>query len=130
MNFNEGVSPGEFLFAPGYWAPYRSPQIFSDYIDEAGLDTKLKPIPDSNITTALLQGTTVNNSAFGIVEGLNVEMLLINLNENITTFVIGKSAIDKFTQPLADMTTHIATNDVLIQRVRDFVTSSPEELAI
>ncbi|KAL9188219.1 hypothetical protein ACHAXT_006597 [Thalassiosira profunda] len=119
--FNEGVSPGGFLWAPGYWAPYRSPQIFRDYLDEESLDALLEPIPESNITTALLRGTTVDNPSFGVTLGLSVEMLLINLNEEITTFVIGEEAIENYTEPLAEMTSHIATNEVLIQRVRDFV---------
>mmetsp|Transcript_13426 Transcript_13426/g.24318 ORF Transcript_13426/g.24318 Transcript_13426/m.24318 type:complete len:339 (-) Transcript_13426:33-1049(-) len=119
--FNTQVTPGGFLWAPGYWAPYRSPQIFSEYIDEAGLDAKLEPIPDSNMTTAFLEGTTVDNPSFGVVAGQKVEMLLLNLNVNITTFVIGREAIEKYTQPLAEMTSHIASNEVLLQRVIDFV---------
>ncbi|KAL7542169.1 hypothetical protein ACHAWF_012202 [Thalassiosira exigua] len=119
--FNQGVQPGDFLWAPGYWAPYRSPQIFSDYLDEAGLDALLEPIPESNITTAILRGVTLDNPSFGVAGGLSVEMLLINLNEDITTYVIGKSVIENFTEPLARMTSHIATNEVLIQRIGEFV---------
>lgn len=119
--FNKDVPPAEFLWAPGYWAPYRSPQIFSEYIDEAGLDSLLESIPGSNMTTAILKGTTVNNPSFGVVAGQTVEVLLLNLNENITTDVLGKQLIEKFTIPLAKMTSHIASNQVLLQRVSDFV---------
>ena len=32
--FNGGVAPGDFLWAPGYYVPFRSPQIFQEYLDE------------------------------------------------------------------------------------------------
>ena len=73
------------------------------------------------MTTAFLEGTTMDNPSFGVVAGQKVEMLLLNLNVDITTFVIGREAIEKYTQPLAEMTSHIASNEVLLQRVIDFV---------
>ena len=119
--FNEGVDPGSFLWAPTYYAPYRSPQIFEEYLDERGLDALLDPLTGTNMTTALLTGTTVENKAFAISAGQPVEILLLNVNANITTFVIGRQAIVDFTQPLANMTRNIAANQELVQRVRDFV---------
>jgi hypothetical protein len=119
--FNQGIAPGDFLWAPGYWAPFRSPQIFEESLDEAGLDAILEPIPDSNMTTARLSGTTMDNPSFGVRAGQPVEILLLNLNENITTFVIGQQQVDEFTQPLANMTRNIASNQELVRRVRAFV---------
>ena len=121
--FNEDVEPGSFLWAPTYYAPYRSPQIFEEYMDERGLDALLEPLAGTNMTTALLTGTTVDNTAFAISAGQTVEILLLNVNSNITTFVIGKQAIVDFTEPLANMTRNIAANQQLVQRVRDFVGS-------
>ena len=121
--FNQDVAPGGFLWAPGYWAPYRSPQIFENYYDEERLDAAIQTIPGSNLTTAILQGTTIDNPSFAVSAGLSVEMLLINLNEPITTFVVGRQIIEDYTPWLANMTSHIATNEVLIQRVRDFMSS-------
>mmetsp|Transcript_17738 Transcript_17738/g.37073 ORF Transcript_17738/g.37073 Transcript_17738/m.37073 type:complete len:211 (+) Transcript_17738:2519-3151(+) len=137
--FNQGVDPGGFLWGPGLQAPYRSPQIFENYLDQEGLNNTLVPIPNSNMTTATLHGntvtssnqhkhkhkpialTTVDNPAFGVVAGQRVAILLLNLNANITTYVIGKTAVDEWTQPLADMTNHVAFNDDLLERVRTFV---------
>lgn len=121
--FNQNVQPGEFLLTPGFWTPYRSPQIFAEYMDEATLDDTLSPIPNSNMTTSYLVGTTINNPAFAILPGLVVEILLLNLNENIPTTLVGSQAIKKYTEPLVNMTSHIASNEVLLQRVRDFVAS-------
>jgi hypothetical protein len=119
--FNQGVAPGGFLWAPGYWAPIRSPQIFEEPLDNATLDALLEPIPDSNMTTVRLSGTTVDNPSFGVSAGQSVKILLLNLNENITTFVIGQQQVNEFTQPLADMTRNIASNQELVRRVREFV---------
>jgi len=120
-DFNQGISPGEYLWAPSFWAPHRSPQVFAEYINDAGLDALLDPIPDSNMTTAILKGTTVDNLAFGVAKGQQVEVLLLNLNTAITTYVIGSENIQELTEPLAKMTTAIATNKVLLDRVVEFV---------
>jgi len=119
--FNQGVVPGEYLWAPTYYTPFRSPQIFEEYLDEDGLDALLEPIEGSNMTTARLTGTTVDNPSFGVVAGLAVEILLINLNEDITTLVIGEELVATLTQPLADMARHIAASQTLVERVRAFV---------
>jgi hypothetical protein len=116
--FNQNVQPGEFLWTSGLMTPYRSPQIFAEYMDEGTLD-----IPNSNMTTSLLVGTTINNPAFGILPGLVVEMLLLNLNVDIPTSLVGSEAIKKYTEALVNMTSHVASNEVLLQRVRDFVAS-------
>lgn len=119
--FNVGIAPGDFSWGPGWYMPSRSQQIFSEYLDPAGLDALLEPIVDSNFTTALLQGTTVDNPAFNVVAGQRVEMILLNTNTNITTYVIGTAQIEKFTQPLADMASQIAGTEELVRRVRAFV---------
>ena len=73
------------------------------------------------MTTAILTGTTIDNPSFGVSAGQSINILLLNLNADITTYVIGKTIIDELTQPLADMTTHVAFNEQLLKRVRDFV---------
>jgi hypothetical protein len=120
--FNENIVPGNYSWGPGWFVPSRSQQIFSEYLDPAGLDAILEPIADSNMTTALLQGTTIGNPAYNVRAGQKVEMLLLNANANITTFVIGKTAIETYTQPLADMASHIAGSQELLARVKSFVT--------
>jgi hypothetical protein len=107
-------------FYRGYFAPYRSPQIFQEYLSKSGIDSLIEPIKDSNMTTARLNGTTIDNPSFGVYAGQQVEILLLNLNEDITTLVVGKDNVQKYTQPLADMTKHIASNQELVERVRNF----------
>ena len=119
--FNQNIPPGGFLWGPGYFAPYRSPQIFQEYVSTSDIDALIEPIFDSNMTTARLNGTTIDNPSFGVYAGQQVEILLLNLNEDITTLVVGKDNFEKYTQPLADMTRHIASNQELVERVRNFV---------
>ena len=119
--FNTGIAPGDFNWGPGWFIPSRSQQIFSDYLDRDGLNALVKPIVNSNMTTALLQGTTIDNPAYNVRAGQRVEMLLLNLNANITTYVVGKTQIEEYTQPLADMASHIAGSEDLVVRVREFV---------
>mmetsp|Transcript_21737 Transcript_21737/g.43516 ORF Transcript_21737/g.43516 Transcript_21737/m.43516 type:complete len:505 (+) Transcript_21737:388-1902(+) len=118
---NEGVEPGSFQWAPGMFTPYQSPQIFGDFMDESILDGLIEPIPDSNMTTALLRGITIDNPTFGIKAGQQVEILLVNLNEPITTYIATPAIVDYFTEPLADMTVHIAENKELANRIKLFV---------
>lgn len=118
--FNQDISPGEYSWGPGWFVPSRSQQIFSEYLDPAGLDALLEPIADSNMTTALLQGTTIDNPAYHVRAGQRVELLLLNANANITTYVIGKTNIETYSQPLADMASHIAGSEELLERVKEF----------
>ena len=47
-----------FLWGPGYFSLYLSPQIFQEYVSKSNIDALIKPIFDSNMTTARLNGTT------------------------------------------------------------------------
>ena len=125
-DFNEDVGPGDYLWAPGNYLPYRSLQIFEEFMSDADLDARLEPVPDSNMTTAILAGTTVDSPAFGVRAGQKVEILLLNLNTDIPTYVVGKQILEETTEPLAKMTSSVALNEVLLERVVDFV---GEELA-
>ena len=91
------------------------------------MNTALKPVPASNMTTANFRATTIENPAFGVLAGQVVDILLLNLNEEITTYVVGKSIVDQWTQPLADMTKNIAFNEVLLERVLGFVEAGSDE---
>ena len=124
-DFNQGVELGGYLWAPGNYIPYRSLRIFAEYMEASDLDALLEPVPDSNMTTALLEGTTVDNPVFGVRAGQKVEILLMNLNTPITTYIVGKQIIEATTEPLAKMTSSVATNEVLLERVIDFVGEGP-----
>ena len=118
---NEGVEPGGFNWPPGWSLPCQSQQIFEEYMDESTLDSLIQPIPGSNMTTAILKGTTIDSPIFNIKVGLSVEILLINLNDPITTYIITPDLIDMYTKPLANMTVSIAENKELANRIKLFV---------
>lgn len=85
------------------------------------LDDLIEPITGSNMTTAILKGTTLQNSILGIEAGQNVEILLINTNVPITTYILTPDVVQQYTEPLASMTTHIADNEELASRIKAFV---------
>lgn len=118
---NQDVEPGGFNWPPGWSLPCQSQQIFEEFMDESTLDSLIKPIPGSNMTTAILKGTTIDSPIFNIKAGQTVEILLINLNDPITTYVITPDLIDMYTKPLADMTVSIAENEELANRIKLFV---------
>lgn len=118
---NQNIAPGAFNWGKGFSLPYRSPQIFEELMNESTLDSLIEPISDSNMTTAILKGTTINSPIFNIKAGQSVEILLINLNEPITTFLVTPDISELYTEPLADMTVHIAENEELANRIKLFV---------
>ena len=120
---NDGIEPGGHLSLAERTVPIRSPQLFSDFVDEELLNEMLDPIEGSNMTTVVMSLTTLDNQVYGIQEGLPVELMLINLNEDLTTFVAGPSIIANATAPHAEMVRKIAANEVLVQRVREFYES-------
>jgi len=120
-DFNKGVEPGGFLWNPGIEVPYRSPQIFKDYVTKEFINANALAIPNSNMTTVTFSTTTVENLSYGVSAGQPVEILLLNLNAIMTTMVVGESAVLEYRQPLADMTNHVAFNKDLLQRVSSFV---------
>mmetsp|Transcript_28865 Transcript_28865/g.53297 ORF Transcript_28865/g.53297 Transcript_28865/m.53297 type:complete len:632 (+) Transcript_28865:145-2040(+) len=118
---NKDVEPGSFNWPPGMWVPYQSPQIFSEFMDSSILNDLLEPIPGSNMTTAILKGTSIDNPIFGIRAGQQVEILLVILNEPITTYIVTPDLVQLYTDPLASMTKNIADNEELASRIKAFV---------
>jgi len=119
-DFNQNIRPGDFIWPPGANLPRRSPQIFAEYKSEDEFLASMEPMQESNMTTALWKATTIENPAYGVRAGQAVEILLININEPIATVIIGTSAIEETTLPLANMAQHIAANQELLVRVQDF----------
>mmetsp|Transcript_19505 Transcript_19505/g.45753 ORF Transcript_19505/g.45753 Transcript_19505/m.45753 type:complete len:491 (+) Transcript_19505:1856-3328(+) len=117
---NGGVEPGGFVWHPGFYLPQQSLRIFEEALDGPGLDALLEPIDGSNMTTALLSGTTIDSPSLGVMAGQSVEVLLINLNEPITTFVMTPVVIERNAAPLAEMARNVASNVELRARVRRF----------
>ncbi|CAB9509278.1 expressed unknown protein [Seminavis robusta] len=121
--FNQEVAPGEHVWPPGFFGPIRSTQFMEHFLDEATLLKMLDPIgdnPSSNTSTAVLRGTTIDNPAFGIRAGQVIEILLINLNADITTYIAGPNLIQATTVPMAEMTRDLAASQELVRRVQNF----------
>ena len=102
-------------------APWRSPQIFREYLDDESLLSAVQEIPGINVTTARYSATTLENRAFGVKAGQKVEILLLQINSNISTFLVLKSEILLQKQNVADLASGIASSDVLVSRILDFL---------
>lgn len=133
--FNQGIPPGGFVWAPGVIetepiqkSPWQSMQVFEEYMDDESLLDTLSPVskeyfPFANITTGSYDCTTIDNPAFGIKGGQKVRIFLIRLNSNIPSEVIAPSSIKKWQVPLAELARYVATDDELVARIQDFVSS-------
>jgi len=73
------------------------------------------------MTTALLKGTTTGNHVYGIQAGQPVEILVINVNAPITTYIATPALVEAHTPPLAKMTADIADSEELAHRIKAFV---------
>jgi hypothetical protein len=129
--FNQGVRPGDYVWPPATVpdfisaqnAPWRSMQIFEDYLDDASMLARFVPIPGTQLTTALYKTKTLENSAFGVKKGQNVEILLLQINSNIPTAILTPNAVDQWANPLADLAVTIMSSNELISRIITFVES-------
>jgi hypothetical protein len=89
----------------------------------------LEPVDGTNLTTALLKATTINNDAYGVLAGQDVEILLIDLNAAIPTVIVGQESASAFTTPLADMAFTIASSRDLLDRISSFTADETENLS-
>lgn len=123
-DWNQGVTPGGFNWAPNQATAWPSPQIFAEYLNITQLRQRIEPIPGSNITTILLNGTTVENPVFDTRPGLQVAILFIRINSAIPSAIIGPSAIATYMNMTANLTKEIASNQMLLSRVQDFLATN------
>jgi len=129
---NQGVEPGGFLWPIGVTddtpndAPWMSQQIFGEYYDTETLTSVLESIEGTNLTTARLEGNTVTNAAFGVVEGTKVSILLLQINSNIPTFVIGPDTEAQIPN-LVELAETIAGSEELRGRVEDFLSEDVDD---
>lgn len=126
-SFNSDVAPGDLLWpSPEEW-PFPiavlSPQIFEETLEASDIEAVTQPITGINVTTAVLSGTTIDNPAFKTKAGQKVEILLISLNSNIPTDIIGEIQIEEYTPRLAQMAFDIVESEELVDRVAAFMSS-------
>jgi hypothetical protein len=74
-----------------------------------------------NVTTATVSVQTLENPRYHVKAGQRVEILILSLNSNVPTVIIGKDAIVTTKQPLVDMARGIASSQELLYRVKAFM---------
>jgi len=119
--FNQNIEPGDFVWAPSEQVPWRSPQIFDNYLDNAMIQQATVSVPGTSLTYTPITATTISNRAFGVSAGQKVEILLLKINSDIPTTIVGASTTEAYTGPLADLAETIAGSRELQSIVREFV---------
>jgi hypothetical protein len=130
--YNQGITPGDWIWGPlqngqlTTIGPYQSTQICEEYMDDELLNSALTPVsdityPNRNLTTGILNCTTVENKSFGVKAGQNIQIFLARINSRIPTAIISPSDVEKYKIPLAKMTQYIANEPELINRLKSFV---------
>ena len=125
-SWNEGVAPGDFIWAPGVGSgpennPWQSNQIFNEYLDEESLKALLQPIAGTNLTSATVSATTVDNDVYGMVAGQKVSILVLNINSNIPTVLLTAPMINAYTPGLVSMVEGIAGSQAFEDVISSFV---------
>lgn len=128
--FNEDVAPGDYIWAPGTVpgtaaqnAPWRSMQIFGEFLDDDTMVAAFEPISSTNLTSAVYTATTIDNPAFGVKAGQRVEILLLQINSVLPTFILLKSQIQELTPRFVDLVDDIASSTELVSRIQAFLAS-------
>ena len=119
--FNQDVQPGEFIWAAEEVAPWPSPQVFENYLDDSILSNISNPVNGTNMTTMHFTGLqTVDNPMYGVKGGQQVEMLWININSDVSTLIVGPDLIELKSPEVAELAFNVASNGIISERVFDF----------
>lgn len=127
--FNQNVGPGDFVWVPGILAgtdqvrqtPWRSMQVFSDFLDDDLTDSARRTVTNRNFTYAVYNATTIDNAAYGVKAGQKVQILELRVNGNIPTVLISTNAVRSQTIPLAEAAVGIMSSAELLDVVKTFV---------
>lgn len=122
--WNQGVAPGDYIWAPTQVTPFPSPQIFKDMVTVSDLRANIHRIPGSNHTYYLFNATTIDNPVYHVQAGQTVEILWIQINSLIPTGVIGPTDIELYLNMTAATARDVAANTVLLNAVQNFVGQS------
>jgi hypothetical protein len=121
---NRGMAPGGYLWPRGSRVPVRSPQIFQEFLGLDNATRLVDPVPGTNYSTLIVAGTTIENSAYGVLAGQAVEMFVVLLTARgsspVPDVLIGSDLIDRYAGDVADLAYGIAGSQPLLERVRDF----------
>ena len=127
--FNTNVEPGEFIWAPftvpdsrsAQETPWRSPQIFAEFLDDELLEAQFSEIGSTGITTSTYEVTTIENAAFGVQAGQSVEILLLQINSEIPVNFLFSNLLAANRGALAELSRTIAESDELVNRITAFL---------
>ena len=125
--FNAGIPPGSYIWVPSNTNllplslnPRRSTQVFGEYYDSTTIDAAFDTIPNTNISTAQLSLTTVDNPAFHVTAGMAVELLILRTLTNVP--ILDEFGADpQIVSAYSELAKSIAENEALLQRVKEFV---------
>lgn len=90
-------------------------------LDDSTMLDDLRPIEGTNFTTAVYYATTIDNPAFGVKAGQQVQILLLQINNYIPVLVFGPEETIQFTAPMADMAESIAGSTDLQNCILEFL---------
>ena len=93
--------------------PQWSNQIVEESLDEDSAKAMFEPINGTNLTSATISATTVDNPAYGIAAKQKVSILWLNMNSNVLTFLITSPMINGYTPDIVSMVEAIAGSSAL-----------------
>lgn len=131
--FNQGVTPGDYIWpianasAPASSAstntPIMSVQIFAEEMTLETLESLRVPVTGTNLTTAVVTATTVDNAAFGTKAGQKVEILYLETHSSVPTQILGVNSTQTWTPVLETLSSDIAVvgSAQLIKTIQAFL---------
>lgn len=90
-------------------------------MDDATFVGAFEPIAGTTLTTAVYSATTIDNPAFGVMGGQNVEILLLQINSEIPVNFLFSNLLAANKQSLVELAHTIAASDELVSRITDFI---------
>ena len=124
-SFNQGVAPGGYLWPPhpgkeAHSNPWRSVQIFREYLDQERFDALRVPVTNTILSTIRLNATTIDNPTMHVQSGQKVQILVIIINKGDNSLpVMAFGPINKVT--FGEVARDIATSRELLKRIKDFI---------
>jgi hypothetical protein len=115
------ASTGEAQFATP--TPILSLQIFQEFLDAEELESLRVPVAGTNLTTAVLRATTLDNPAYGVRAGQTVEIFYVEIHSSIPTVLVGADTARLWAPALADLAMDISSvaSEALIERIHAFL---------
>ena len=120
--FNQGVTPGQYIWptfpeGPAV-SPRQSSQLFDRYLDQQMFNAMLVPVAGSIVSTVRLKVQTIDNPAFHVQAGQTIDLLVLDVRgTGIEADLNGEIAI-----ALGEVARNISLSTELQAIVSDFAT--------